>query len=226
MDSGLVAKAVGDREMRSFETAFSADFLDAYQQGSLGYTYKGVPCLKSPIDLAIYLRLLWAEKPKTILEIGSKEGGSALFFCDSAATFDLGATVVSIDMNTPTNPPDCDGRFLEGDVGNLDEVFTQQDLFSLPRPWLVVEDSAHTHAGCLAALDFFRSHLCAGELLVIEDGVLAELGLSDKYSGGPNRAIAEFFERWPGSFEVVTDYTDMFGTNATYNPNGYLRRCP
>lgn len=210
--------------MRSFRTAFSGDFLEAYQRGSLSYTYKGVPCLKSPIDLAIYLRALWKEKPKTILEIGSKEGGSASLFCDVAAIFDLGATVVSIDLNRPSNPPDCNARFLEGNVTNLNGVFTEHGLFSLPRPWLVVEDSAHTYDGCLAALEFFRRHLRAGELLVIEDGVLAELGLSEKYAGGPNRAIADFFLRWPAVFEVVTDYTDMFGTNATYNPNGYLRR--
>ena len=212
--------------MRSFRTAFSVDFLEAYQRGSLSYSYKGVPCLKSPIDLAIYLRVLWNERPKTILEIGSKEGGSALLFCDVAATFGLGATVVSIDLDKPSDPPDCDARFLEGDVTNLNAVFAEHDLFSLPRPWLVVEDSAHTSGGCLAALEFFRRQLRPGELLVIEDGVLAELGLSEQYEGGPNRAIGDFFAKWPNAFEVATDYTDMFGTNATYNPNGYLRRRP
>ena len=210
--------------MRSFQTAFCGDFLDAYQRGSLSYTYKGVPCLKNPIDLAIYLRALWKERPKTILEIGSNAGGSASLFCDFAAAFDLGATVISIDLDGPSNPPNCNVRFLEGDVTNLHAAFLQHDLFSLPRPWFVVEDSAHTYDGCLAALEFFRCHLRAGELLVIEDGVLAELGLSEKYAGGPNRAIADFFLKWPAVFEIVTDYTDMFGINATYNPNGYLRR--
>ncbi len=212
--------------MRPFQTAFSREFLEAYQRGSLSYTYKGVPCLKSPIDLAIYLSLLWNEKPRTILEIGSKEGGSALLFHDVAAAFELGATVVSIDLEKPANPPPGDVRFLEGDVTNLDAVFEEHGLFSLPRPWLVVEDSAHTYSACLAALEFFRRHLRPGELLVIEDGVLAELGLSEDYDGGPNRAIADFFVRWPRAFEVVTGYCDMFGTNATYNPNGYLRRSP
>ena len=135
-----------------------------------------------------------------------------------------GATVVSIDLTRPSNPPDCNARFLEGSVTNLNGVFTEHGLFSLPRPWFVVEDSAHTYGGCFAALEFFRHHLRAGELLVIEDGVLVELGLSEKYAGGPNRAIEDFFGRWPAVFEVATDYTDMFGTNATYNPNGYLRR--
>ncbi len=210
--------------MRSFKTAFDTAFLTAYQQGSLGYTYKGVPCLKSPIDLAIYLRVLWKERPKTIFEIGSKAGGSALLFGDMAQLFELGAGVVSLDLVAPTLDPHCDVLFLQGDVHRLEEVFARYELFARSRPWLVIEDSAHTYSACLAALQFFRTHLRAKELLVLEDGVLADLGMSDAYEGGPNRAIAEFFETRPEVFEVATEYCDMFGVNATYNPNGYLRR--
>jgi cephalosporin hydroxylase len=202
----------------------SGDFLKAYQAGVLNYTYKGVPCLKSPIDLGIYLRALWVEKPRTIIEIGSKAGGSALLFSDVAAAFDLRAAIVSIDLHRPLDPPACCVRFLEGDVLNLSAVFEEHDLHSLPRPWLVVEDSSHTYDGCTAALEFFRLHLRAGELLVIEDGILTDLGLSEQYAGGPRRAIADFFTKWPLAFEVVTEYTEMFGPNATYNPHGYLRR--
>ena len=209
---------------RSFQTAFPEDLLHAYQKGTLAYTYKGVPCLRNPLDLAISLRLLWQEKPRSIIEIGSKAGGSALLWCDLAATFRLDATVVSIDRRVPSAAPQCAARFLRGDVGDLQAVFAAHDLFTLPRPWLVYEDSAHTYEGCTAALEFFRQCLRHGELLVMEDGVLAELGLSEQYAGGPNRAIAEFFARRPHDFAVATEYTDMFGITATYNPNGYLRR--
>jgi cephalosporin hydroxylase len=40
------------------------------------YTYRGVPMLKNPFDLALYLLLLWRLKPRTVIEIGSKSGGS------------------------------------------------------------------------------------------------------------------------------------------------------
>jgi cephalosporin hydroxylase len=45
--------------MRNFNTAFPPEFLRAFQAGTLGYTYKGIPCLKNPIDLAIYTKLIW-----------------------------------------------------------------------------------------------------------------------------------------------------------------------
>ena len=73
-------------------------------------------------------------------------------------------------------------------------------------------------------MQFFDRVLRPGEVLVIEDGVLDELGLSEKYSGGPNRALAEFMVTSPGRFEIMTDYCDLYGVNATYNPNAFLRK--
>jgi cephalosporin hydroxylase len=66
--------------VRDFSTFFKPGQLEAYHRGTMNYQYRGIPCLKSPIDLAIYLRLIWDAKPRTIFEIGSKAGGSALFF--------------------------------------------------------------------------------------------------------------------------------------------------
>lgn len=210
--------------MRSFNTPFSDDFLKQYQAGTLGYSYRGVPCHKSPIDLAIYLHLLWQEKPSTIIEIGSKHGGSALFFSDMAGTYNLNTVIYSIDLNIPEPVPTQAVHFLQGDVHHLESVFTENNLFELPRPWFVVEDSAHTAAACETALHFFSQHLQTGEVLAMEDGILDELGLSDRYSGGPNLAIKEFLGKNPDTFDIAYEYTDMFGINATYNPNGYLRK--
>jgi cephalosporin hydroxylase len=88
----------------------------------------------------------------------------------------------------------------------------------------VVEDSAHTLEACTAALDFFGRHLLPGEYLVIEDGVLDDLGVTARYGGGPNAAIAEYLAAKPSVFEIAAGYCDMFGHNATYNPNGYLKK--
>jgi cephalosporin hydroxylase len=209
---------------RSFKTFFDPTQLQAYQRGVMRYEYRGIFCLKSPIDVAIYLRLIHESGCRSIIEIGSKFGGSALMFRDFAyAVRGPEARIVSIDLQKPE--VEFEGvRFLEGDVHDLSAVFAANDLWALPRPWLVVEDSAHTAVACAAALAFFATHLQAGEWLVMEDGTLDELGLSDRYGGGPNKAIGDFLNVHPGVFEVGAQYCDMFGPNATYNPNGYLRR--
>ncbi|MBO0903073.1 CmcI family methyltransferase [Jiella sonneratiae] len=211
--------------MRSFTTAFTQPMLKAYQAGVMGYRYKGVRCLKSPVDIAIYMRLLWDLRPRTIIEIGSHSGGGALLLADLGRMLGLDAAVVSIDLKRPDGVDDPRIKFLEGDVMALDPVLEEAAAADgLPHPWFVTEDSAHSYQGCMAALDVFARLMEKGDVLAMEDGVLADLGLSEKYDGGPNRAIAEFFVARPDVFELAEDLCDMFGPNATYNPNGYLRR--
>lgn len=221
MDRRLVQKA--GIAIRPFKTFFDSRQLDGYQRGVMSYTYKGIACNKSPIDLAIYLRLLADVRPRTLVEIGSKAGGSALLFADFGKMLDLSLEVVSIDLYRPAQSF-AGVTFLEGDVRNLPAAFDAGGIAARPRPWLVVEDSAHTAQACIAALDFFAERLQPGEWLVMEDGVLDDLGLAAQYQGGPNAAITQFFAAHPGVFEIGYQYCDMFGTQATYNPNGYLMR--
>jgi cephalosporin hydroxylase len=131
---------------------------------------------------------------------------------------------VSIDRMPPTGFTDPRIAFLAGDVARLGDTLTPQLLAALPHPWLVVEDSAHTYAATRAALRFFAETTHAGDVVIIEDGVLDDLGMAEVYGGGPNRAVAEFLESSPAAFRVLTEYCDMFGVNATYNPNAYLLR--
>lgn len=167
--------------------------------------------------------MLAEARPRALIEIGTKHGGSALLLHDFTRMLGLDCAIVSIDITPPGLA--ADGiRFLAGDVRDLREVFAREALFDLPRPWLAIEDSAHDFAACAAALRFFAEHLRAGEWLAMEDGVLDDLGWADRYQGGPNRAIGEFIARCPGVFAIGARYRDMFGVNATYNPNGHLQR--
>jgi cephalosporin hydroxylase len=210
--------------MRDFTTAFPSKFLSDYQAGTMDWKYKGIPCLKNPIDLAVYLRLIWDMKPQGIIEVGSNAGGSALWLADTLRAYRLSSPVVSIDIRPPAGISDPQVTFLRGDVHNLGKVLTADFLAKIVHPWLVIEDSAHTFTGCSSALRFFAETMRKGDVLVIEDGVIDDLGLTEAYDGGPNRAVSEFLENNAGVFEIQTRYCDMFGRNATYNPNGYLRK--
>ena len=211
--------------IRSFKTPFTRAQLGAYHHGVMQYHYRDVMCNKSPIDIALYLHLIHAAEPGSIVEIGTKNGGSAMMFRDVVRMYGFDTRIVSIDRS----PPEADARlggvqFVEGNVLALDDTFASHGLFDLPRPWLLSEDSAHTFDGCMAVLDFAARHLRRGEYLIMEDSVLAELDLADRFDGGPSRALECFFAQRPGVFEIDTSYCDMFGRNATTNPNGYLRK--
>ena len=211
--------------MRSFKTPFTRHALGAYHKGVMQYRYRDVMCNKSPIDVALYLHLVWAVKPASYIEIGTKEGGSALMFRDIAKMYDLDMNIVSIDRSPPAANPKFHGiNLVQGNVMTLEDTFVQQGLLDLPHPWILSEDSAHTYDACMGVLEFGARHLQKGDYLIMEDGVLAELDLADRFDGGPSRALEAYFEANPDVYEIDTTYCDMFGVNATTNPNGYLRK--
>ena len=210
--------------MRDFGTTFTLDQIESMQRGVMAYTYKGIPCLKCPFDMAIYTRLLWDVKPQSLIEIGTSSGGSALWLADMMTVSGLDTKIISIDIEAITKISDPRIEFIKGDVHDLDAVLTPDIIAAMPRPLLVIEDSAHTYQSTYAALKFFSEILRAGEVMVVEDGIVDAMGISQAYDGGPNRAIAEFMETSPESFSLMTELCDYYGRNATYNPNGYLKK--
>ena len=94
--------------------------------------------------------------------------------------------VVSLDIQ-PVVGVDADGvRFLAGDINHLAASELPAILADCPRPILVIEDGPHTFEGCLNALRFFDGYLQSGEFIIIEDGILRDLGLKS-LDNGPNR---------------------------------------
>jgi cephalosporin hydroxylase len=209
---------------RDFATALHDTTLHAIQHASHYYQWKGVPMWKNPFDFALYWMLVWKVKPKTIIEIGSKHGGSALWLADMLTLYGIDGRIVSVDIAPVTNISDPRISFLEGDVADLGKSLTADLLASLPGPWLVIEDSSHLYEHSLAALNFFHSRLKRGDYLIVEDGIVEALGMADQFNGGPSRAVNEFFSQHPDDYEMVTAMCDFFGKNVTWNPNGYWRK--
>lgn len=196
------------------------DLLMKIQQGTMAYRYGGLPLLKNPFDLAIYPLLLGRLQPRTLIEIGTHAGGSALWFADQAPDM----RVYSIDLQTPGGVTHPSVTFLEGDARDLGAVLPSSLMDAIARPLLVVEDSSHLAGTTARVLDFFDRWLRPGEYIVIEDGILTAMRVADAYDGGPLRAIHEFLALTNGRYEIDRTLCDTFGTNVTWNVDGYLRR--
>jgi cephalosporin hydroxylase len=212
--------------MRRFASDLSPDALDAIQGGLLATSYRGKQFLKSPFDVLLYMQLVGSLRPRTVIEIGTLEGGSALWFADCLDAHGIDGRVISIDVE---NPPDLEDErisFLRGDATALDRVLGAEVVAGLPRPFLVTEDSAHYFETCLGVLEFFHPHLRSGEYVVIEDGVVNQLpqDFYRLYEDGPNRAVRHFLELHPDEYEVDEELCDRYGYNVTWSPNGWLRR--
>lgn len=211
-------------DLSSFQCAIPEKNLRQIQRGTMQYSWRGVLCNKNPFDFALYPMLLWKEKPKTIIEIGSKEGGSALWLAQISNAFNIRSQIVSIDINQRAKVKHHQITFIQGDGRDLGAVLSDAFIASLPRPFLVIEDADHHYLTTKAVLAFMDRHLAIGEYLLVEDGNSVSFGTHERYDGGPSRAVAEFLADSPGRYEVDRHYCDFFGPNVTWNPNGYLKR--
>jgi cephalosporin hydroxylase len=169
-------------------------------------TWRGIPLFKTAFDVALYPMLLAEVAPKTILELGSGPGGSALWFADVIRAHGLDTHIYSVDLHKP-EVVDPRVTFIEGDCRDLPSSLPAALLNGLPHPWVVIEDM---HAETLTALRYFAGGACRGDYLIVEDSTM-------KFE-----ALGAFHREWGSAFRVDTRYTDFFGRNATCSADGVL----
>ena len=206
------------------EPVFPRPLLMSIYHGITQYQYRGIACWKDPFDLAIMARLLWDAKPRTIIEIGTNDGGSALWFADQLKSFGIDGMVHSVDINPIAHVRQDNVKFYKGDVRNLADTFPAEWIAQQPRPILVNEDSVHDAETSLAALRWFASFAAVGEYIIIEDGCTNEVIPGGHPCGGPLVAIKTFIDEQGGKYAINHHYCNMFGESVTFSPNGYILR--
>ncbi|MFS8866454.1 class I SAM-dependent methyltransferase [Synechococcus sp. H55.9] len=210
--------------LQDWKTGLPKDVMNSIQRGSLAYSYKGIPTTKNPFDIALYPLLIWQVKPRTIIEIGSYCGGSALWLGDILSSFGLGAHIYSIDVNRVTSLSHPKVTYLRGNGRELEAILSPFFLSRLPRPLLVIEDADHQYETTIKVLEFFHQHLLPGEYIIIEDAIVSDMGEDILYNGGPKRAVREFLSKYPDRYEIDRSYCDFFGSNFTWCVNSYLKK--
>lgn len=209
---------------RSWKTSLPRETLLGIQKSLHNYQYRGTPMLKNPFDFAIYPLLLWKLRPRTLIELGSKSGGSALWFGDLFNNFGIDGHVYSIDIVRVDNLSHPRVTYMEGNGRKLGETLSREFLEKLPRPWLVIEDADHAYETSIAALRFFHPWLRPDEYIVIEDGIISDLAEDPACNSGPHKALKEFLGEFRQEYEIDGDYCDVFGYNITWCTNGFLKK--
>jgi cephalosporin hydroxylase len=182
-----------------YGTEFGIDVLLTCQGAPSLMRWRGVPLMKNVFDFAMYPALLAELRPRTVFEIGSGLGASAVWFADHLAICGVEGRVHSADR-TKAQISHAGVSFYEGDCSHPASTFDADLLRGEPHPWLVVEDAHHNVA---AVLNEIHPYLEAGDYLVVEDSEVKK------------EAIREFLNAHPGAYQVDTHFTDFFGRNAT-----------
>lgn len=192
------------------------------ERGTAEYRYRSARCTKNPIDMAIIASLLWDVKPRTIIEVGSFEGGSALWMRDLMRSYGVACEVHSVDPNPVKVAWPLDSLFFHcGNGRDLSATFSPGFMREQPHPLFMIEDADHRPETTAAVLWFFDRYSRPGEYIVVED-TEAEKFYPGQYGGGPAAAIEAFLVAKNMDYAVDERYTEMFGL--TFNPGGYIRR--
>lgn len=195
--------------------------LKSIEKGHLNTTYRGVEMYKCPFDFVIYQMIINQIKPDLIIEIGTFKGGGALYFADLLDIIGKGI-VHTINILEDVSDPQVIGhprikRFIDG-FQNYD-----LNLTSGFEKILVVDDGSHQSKDVLEAFKKFNSVVTSGSYYIIEDGVLSDLGYNPAYDGGP-LFVMDYILNETQDFEIDRKWCDFYGENATFNPNGYLKK--
>ena len=129
-------------------------------------TYKGIPFLKDAISQHMYLKLIDEVKPKTIIDLGTAAGGSAMWFYDiSRAHSDCQIVTIDLqDMRHQTCMEQSNICFIQEDVGNAAAL--KSILETRPHPWILSEDC---HAPSALVMQTFAPHMTDGDYIIFED---------------------------------------------------------
>jgi cephalosporin hydroxylase len=211
--------SVGIYRKRDEEVKFD---LKSIEVGHHNIKYRGVKTLKCPFDYVTYQMIINQIKPDLIIEIGTHYGGNAFYLADILSLINDNGELHTIDIDEYDGVEILDKhprikRFLGG--------FENYDLSNTKgsSKILVIDDGSHVYEDVLKSLIRFKDVVSVDSYFIVEDGILNELGYSDRYNGGPLRAINEFLEN-NDQYVIDRTWCDFFGRNATFNPNGFLKR--
>lgn len=195
--------------------------LNSIYEGHFKITYKGITAIKCPFDYVILQMILFEVKPDLIIEIGSSSGGTALYLADLMKLFEINGEIHSIDVTDHAKKNighDPRIKFFDQGWENYDlknaENFTKI---------LVIEDAVHSYECTIGAMNKFAHLVSKDSYFIVEDGIVDALNMVHHFNGGPLKAIREFLPQNPDFF-VDRKWCDLFGKNATFNVNGYLKR--
>ncbi|TDG35307.1 hypothetical protein EZJ43_14525 [Pedobacter changchengzhani] len=194
--------------------------IKSIEQGHHKLAYKNVPMIKCPFDYVIYQMLVFQIKPDLIIEIGTNKGGSSMYLADLLELSGNGElhTIDIVDLRDEAAKSHPRIKFFGSGFQNYDI-----NLISSFSTVLIIEDGSHTYEDVKATLNKFSKFVTKESYFIVEDGILDKLGWKKEYNGGPNKAIKEFIQE-NDSYIIDRYWCDLFGINATFNTNGFLKK--
>jgi len=188
-------------------------------------TWMGVPMWKLPNDAMIIQEIIWETEPDVIIETGTGQGGSALFYASILKLFDNQGRVVTIDKEKKVDFSSMWFPWWDSIIqiigSSIDfDVVSEVEKYCKNFSTMVILDSFHSYNHVVRELEIYSQYVSQGNYLIVEDTHVSGHPVEWEYDKGPYEAVQDFLFV-NDSFEV-DPYRERLGM--TFNPSGYLRR--
>jgi cephalosporin hydroxylase len=190
--------------------------------GHHNVTYRGIKMIKNPFDYILYQMIIDEVKPDLIIEVGTNHGGTSLYLLDLMEKYNENCEIHTMDVRTyEMDILVTSNKKIKRFLGGFENY--DVDLAKTFNKILVIDDGSHNYSDVKLSIEKFKDLVSINSYFIVEDGILNNIGLEDQYNGGPIRAINEFISS-NENFIIDRKWCDFFGKNATFNPDGYLKR--
>jgi cephalosporin hydroxylase len=182
--------------------------------------WMGVKTAKCPMDMWVYQELMHTLNTDLLIETGTLDGGSALFF---AHVFDaLGrGQVVTVDIESRDNLPSHPRiTYLTGSSVDEEILAEISALASTATSVMVILDSDHRAPYKLQELQAYASMVTPGNYIVAEDSTFDYFPSWPEYGPGP-AAAADRFVRENADFVLDRNPEKHM---ITFAPRAFIRR--
>jgi len=186
--------------------------------------FLGVGLMKCPTDIWMYQELIAAHRPVVIIETGTYQGASALWFAFIQQMLGMKSHVITVDFEDHRRCAHPGITFLGGD--STDPVLVAAIAAELPDdgPRLISLDADHSAEHVRKELELYAPLCRVDDWLIVEDTNVAwgdEPEHGFKGDRGARGGIEDYFRAHPGEFvqDVLCERWLI-----SMHPGGWLRR--
>ena len=190
--------------------------------------FQGVQIIKNPLDLWMMQQIIYEQQPDYIIETGTMEGGSALYWAHTLNGMRLEQSrVITIDITDATHSASTSPlwkkyvQFMHGSSTDPAIVSAIGRLVKNKRV-IVTLDSDHAKDHVLKELQSYAPMINKGSYLVVEDTHMDGVPTMPTTGPGPNAAVEQFLK--DGGDQMFERDRTRENLIMTFNPGGWLRR--
>jgi cephalosporin hydroxylase len=188
-------------------------------------TWLGVPSEQAPTDNWSMQEIITEIRPDYIIETGTANGGTTLFYADVLSSVNPAGKVITVDVEPHVEKastlPIWKQR-VELIVGSsVDPKVTDHIAQEVSgKKVLVTLDSLHTHDHVLHELEIYSQLVSPGSYLVVQDTNINGHPVNPGWGPGPMEAVEDFMKTHDNF--VADRGREKF--LLTYYPKGWLKR--